>query len=135
MTTGIDRTPRPQVLSIAERLDADLARRGRRTVLGFLDSRFFPHPDLMRPAPRILAYVDAARPQPLADDFLTARPSAWHGTMTACAAAGNGWLSGGRYRGLASEATVILVKCTDDAGALHARHVAHAIRFPLRHPE
>jgi serine protease AprX len=66
---------------------------------------------------------------------VTARPSAWHGTMTACAAAGNGYLSGGRYRGLASEAALVLVKCVDGAGVLRARHVAHAIRFPLRHPE
>jgi serine protease AprX len=128
-------TSRPQVLSIPERLDADPLLAGRGIVMAFVDSGFFPHPDLMRPEKRIAAYVDAARPDPVADDFLTARPSAWHGTMTACAAAGNGYLSGGRYRGLASEARVVLIKCTDAEGRLHGKHVAHAIRFPLRHPE
>lgn len=127
--------PRPQVLSIPERLDADLDVTGRGIVMAFVDAGFFPHPDLMRPEKRIVAYVDAARPDPVADDFLIARPSAWHGTMTACSAAGNGYLSGGRYRGLASEARVVLIKCTDAAGALLGKHVAHAIRFPLRHPE
>jgi serine protease AprX len=135
MTHGISHTPRPQVLSIPERLDADPALLGRGIVMAFVDAGFYPHPDLMRPDKRILAYVDAARPDPVADDFLTARPSAWHGTMTACAAAGNGYLSGGRYRGLASEARVVLIKCTDEAGYIRGKHVAHAIRFPLRHPE
>jgi serine protease AprX len=135
MTQGISHFPRPQVLSIPERLDADLDVTGRGVVMAFVDSGFYPHPDLMRPDKRILAYVDAARPQPDANDFIGAQPSAWHGTMTACAAAGNGYLSGGRYRGLASDARVVLVKCADEEGHLHGEHVAHAIRFALRHPE
>ncbi|MFT3775774.1 MAG: S8 family serine peptidase [Minicystis sp.] len=134
MTRGIGDAARPRVLSIPERLDADLDLVGRGVVMAFVDAGFFPHPDLMRPDKRILAYVDAARPDPVADEFLTARPSAWHGTMTACAAAGNGYLSGGRYRGLASEAQVVLIKCTGEAG-ITGKNVAHAIRFPLRHPE
>jgi serine protease AprX len=89
----------------------------------------------MRPQKRILAYVDATKDEAKADDFLTARPSAWHGTMTACAAAGNGYLSGGRYRGLASDARVVLIKCADDNGKIRGEHVASAIRFALRHPE
>ena len=135
MTHGISQTPRPQVLSIPERLDADLDLTGRGVVMALVDSGFFPHPDLMRPEKRILAYVDAARAEAVPDDFLIARPSAWHGTMTACAAAGNGYLSGGRYRGLASEARVVLIKCLDEASRMRARNVAHAVRFPLRHPE
>lgn len=135
MTHGISHTPRPQVLSIPERLAADPLVAGRGIVMAFVDAGFFPHPDLMRPEKRIVAYVDAARPEPIADDFLNARPSAWHGTMTACSAAGNGYLSGGRYRGLASEARVVLIKCTDADGRIRGKHVAHAIRFPLRHPE
>src|SRR5436309_749506 len=135
MTQGIDHVSRPQVLAIPERLEADLGVTGRGVVIGFIDSGFFPHPDLMRPARRIVAYVDAARSEPVADDFLLAHPAAWHGTMTACAAAGNGYLSGGRYRGLASEAGVVFIKCTDELGRIRGQHVAHAIRLPLRHPE
>lgn len=135
MTRGLDDTSRPQVLAIPDRLEADHRLTGRGVVLGFIDSGFFPHPDLMRPERRILAYVDAARPDPVADEFLVAHASAWHGTMTACAAAGNGHLSGGHYRGLASEAGVVFIKCTDEAGRIRGKHVAHAIRLPLRHPE
>jgi serine protease AprX len=132
---GISHTPRPQVLSLLERLDADRDLTGRGVVLALVDSGFYPHPDLMRPERRLLVYVDAARAEPLADDFLTGRPASWHGTMTTCVAAGNGYLSGGRYRGLASEARVVLIKCTDERSAVRARHVAHAVRLPLRHPE
>jgi serine protease AprX len=135
MTHGIDHVSRPQVLAIPERIEADLELAGRGVVIGFIDSGFFPHPDLMRPSRRIVAYVDAARAEPVADDFLLAHPAAWHGTMTACAAAGNGYLSAGRYRGLASEAGVVFIKCTDELGHIRGKHVAHAIRLPLRHPE
>jgi serine protease AprX len=130
-----DRSARPQVLSIPERIDADPEVRGRGVVIGMIDAGFFPHPDLMRPEQRILAYVDAARAEPVADDFLMPHAVGWHGTMTACAAAGNGYLSGGRYRGLASEARVVLVKCSDERQALRGRHVAHALELPLRYPE
>jgi serine protease AprX len=54
--------------------------------------------------------------------------------MTACSAAGNGYVSGGRYRGLASEAQVVLIKAGVDGGKVLGKHVAHAIRFPLRFP-
>ena len=36
--------------------------------------------------------------------------SSWHGMMTSVVACGNGWLSEGLYRGLASEASLVLVK-------------------------
>src|SRR5207249_1120264 len=37
--------------------------------------------------------------------------SSWHGTMTSVVACGNGRLSDGLYRGVASEARLVLVKC------------------------
>jgi serine protease AprX len=102
--------------------------------MGIVDSGFYPHPDLMRPKRRVKAYADATREVPLADDFFHPHPWTWHGTMTACSAAGNGWVSGGRYRGLASEAEVVLVKAGVDGGRILGKHVAHALRFPLRYP-
>lgn len=126
--------PRPQILSLPERLDAHPRLTGKGVVIGFVDSGFYPHPDLMKPARRVRAYADVTRDVPVPTDFFTAQPFGWHGTMTACTAAGNGYVSGGRYRGLASEAEVVLIKASDDAGRIHARHVASAIRFPLRYP-
>jgi serine protease AprX len=125
---------RPQILSIPERLAAHTRFSGRGVCIAFVDSGFYPHPDLMRPRRRILAYADAARDDPVKDEFFTPHDWSWHGTMTACVAAGNGYVSGGRYRGLASEADVVLVKAGIDGGRIRGKHVAHAIRFPLRYP-
>jgi len=125
---------RPQLHSIPERLDATSRFTGRGVVICFVDSGFYPHPDLMRPQRRIKTYADATRDEAVADDFFTPRAASWHGTMTACTAAGNGYVSGGRYRGLASESEVVLVKAGTNEGRIMGKHVAHAIRFPLRYP-
>ncbi len=102
--------------------------------MGFVDVGFYPHPDLMQPRRRIKAYADATRDDPVGSEFFTPQVFGWHGTMTACCAAGSGYVSGGRYRGLASEAEVVLIKAGVDGGRVVGKHVAHAIRFPLRHP-
>ncbi len=126
---------RPQILSIPERLQAHPKYAGRGVVIGIVDSGFYPHPDLMRPRRRVKVYADAARDTPVGTDFFTPQPWTWHGTMTACCCAGNGYVSGGRYRGLASEAEVVLVKASIDDGKILGKNVAHAIRFPLRYPQ
>ncbi len=127
--------PRPQILSIPERLQAHPKFAGRGVCIGFVDSGFYPHPDLTSPRRRIKVYADAGRDEPVRHEFFTAQPWTWHGTMTACCAAGNGWVSGGRYRGLASEAEVVLIKASVDDGRILGKHVAHALRFPLRYPD
>lgn len=126
--------PRPQVQSLSERIDASPKYAGRGVCIGIIDVGFYPHPDLMFPRRRIRAYADAARDVPIASDFFTPQPFCWHGTMTACTAAGNGYLSGGRYRALAAEADVVLIKAGVDNGRVVGKHVAHAIRLPLRYP-
>lgn len=126
---------RPQILSIPERLDADPGFTGLGVCIGFVDSGFYPHPDLMRPERRIVAYVDVSRDVPLADEFFSAQIFGWHGTMASCCAAGNGYLSGGRYRGLACESDVVLIKASADRGRILGKNVARGIRIALRHPE
>lgn len=102
--------------------------------MGFVDSGFYPHPDLMRPERRIKAYADATRDVPDGNEFFAPQAFGWHGTMTACAAAGNGYRSGGSYRGIASDADVVLIKAGTEGGRIRGNNVAHAIRFPLRFP-
>jgi serine protease AprX len=126
--------PRPQILSIPERLHAHPKYTGRGVVMAFVDSGFYPHADLILPKRRIKVYADAARDEPVRHEFFSPQPWTWHGTMTACCAAGNGWVSGGRYRGLASESEVVLIKASIDDGRIIGKHVAHALRFPLRFP-
>ncbi len=124
-----------EILSLPERLDADLDLRGRGICVAFVDSGFFAHPDLVMPRRRLRAFADATRPRPVLTDFLDPRPAAWHGTMTACAAVGSGHTSGGRYRGLASEADVVLIQAAGADGNIDGALVASAIRFPLRYPK
>lgn len=126
---------RPQIPSIPERLDAHTDVTGEGVVIGFVDSGFYPHPDMMRPTRRIRAYADATCDVPNGNEFFTAQPFGWHGTMTACAAAGNGYRSGGSYRGIASGADVVLIKAGTQGGRIIGKHVAHAIRFPIRYPD
>ncbi len=126
---------RALIPSIPERLDAHTDVTGEGVVMGFVDVGFYPHPDMMRPTRRIKAYGDATRDTPDGNEFFTAQPYGWHGTMTACSAAGNGYRSGGTYRGIASGSDIVLIKAGVNGGRVLGKHVAHAIRFPLRFPE
>jgi serine protease AprX len=98
------------ILPTPLRLGASEAYRGRGITIAFLDSGFYAHPDLVEPENRILAYVDVTRTRRRAHDLRVPDASSWHGTMTSVVACGNGRLSGGLYRGVASEARLVLVK-------------------------
>jgi serine protease AprX len=98
------------ILPTPVRLGAPEGQSGRGVTVAFLDSGFFAHPDLARPRSRILAYVDVNDPRARLRDLERPDVSSWHGMMTSVVACGNGWLSGGLYRGLASRARVVLVK-------------------------
>lgn len=90
---------------------------GRGVVMAFLDSGFYPHPDLTRPYNRILAHIDATVKEPVErPNFRRPAGTSWHGMMTTCVAAGNGFLSGYQYRGIASDAQLVLVKTGNRRG-------------------
>ncbi|MCA1553084.1 MAG: S8 family serine peptidase, partial [Chloroflexi bacterium] len=100
-----------RLLPTPERMHAHPRYTGRGVTIAFLDSGFYPHPDLTRPKNRILCYVDATGVEPIEKThFKKPRLSSWHGLMTSCAAAGNGFLSDGMYRGIASRANLVLIK-------------------------
>ncbi|MBL8208286.1 MAG: S8 family serine peptidase [Blastocatellia bacterium] len=99
-----------RILPTPLRMGANEKLTGRGVTIAFLDSGFFPHPDLTRPHNRIKHYVNVADPHASPDEYHTPDVSSWHGMMTSVVAAGNGHLSGGLYRGIASNAKVVLVK-------------------------
>jgi serine protease AprX len=103
--------PPGAILPTPLRLGALDEYRGRGVTIAFLDSGFYAHPDLVDPEDRILAYVDVTRTRRRGQDLRVPDESSWHGTMTSVVACGNGRLSGGLYRGVASEARLVLVKC------------------------
>lgn len=125
---------RPQIQSLVERLCPSARYAGRGVCIAFIDSGFFPHPDLRLPRGRIRAYVDVTREEAEPSELLARKASSWHGTMTTCCAAGNGYLSGGHYRGLASESDVVLVRAKDEEEPVTAEHLISALRIPLKHP-
>jgi serine protease AprX len=102
--------PPGAILPTPLRLGAPDRFRGRGITIAFLDSGFYAHPDLVEPTNRIAAYVDVTRTRRRAQDLKVPGESSWHGTMTSVVACGNGRLSRGLYRGVASEARLVLVK-------------------------
>jgi serine protease AprX len=100
------------VIPTHERLKADESRKGRGVCIAFLDSGFYPHTDLVEPRNRVVAFKDVSGEEATLDPELVPESWHWHGTMVAVTAAGNGRLSEGVYRGLASEADVVLVKAS-----------------------
>jgi serine protease AprX len=114
------RDPRSGViLPTPVRLGALDRFRGRGVTIAFLDAGFFAHPDLVQPHDRIARYVDVTGRRPRRADLVRPDDSSWHGMMTSVVACGNGRLSGGLYRGVASDARVVLVKCGHGARVAH----------------
>ncbi|MFN8573002.1 MAG: S8 family serine peptidase [Gemmatimonadaceae bacterium] len=126
------------------RLRADPRFTGHGVTVAVVDAGFYPHPDLIRPTNRIRAWVNAATD---AVDLHTFGPddtpvwpgsdagtaSQWHGLMTSTTLAGNGWLSHGLYRGLASDAELVLVQVLGSDGRIGAKRVLRALRWLTAH--
>jgi len=105
----------PRLLPTPYRIGASPQYSGQGITLAFIDSGFYPHPDLVQPHNRILAYVDATSDHPVErENFSQPQVSSWHGLMTSCLAAGNGYKSGGMYAGVARNARLVLVKAGND---------------------
>jgi serine protease AprX len=99
------------ILPTGLRLGASTRYRGRGVTVAFLDAGFFAHPDLVTPRDRIRDYIDVTRTDSRRADIEEPSDTGWHGMMTSVVACGNGALSHGLYRGIASEAEVVLVQC------------------------
>jgi serine protease AprX len=123
-----------RILPIAERLRADDRYAGRGVTIAFLDAGFFAHPDLVTPRDRIVDYHDLFLRRSSRRALEQPSASAWHGMMTSVVAAGNGALSGGRYRGLAHEADVVLVKVGSAERIVHD-DIRRGIEWVIDHRE
>ncbi|HVK38126.1 MAG TPA: S8 family serine peptidase [Candidatus Kapabacteria bacterium] len=135
-TFFVDRllSPHP-IMPLAMRLEAGEEPRGRGVTICFIDSGFVAHPDLVLPDDRIVAMYDAntgRRLSPSARQRGEPPISAWHGTMTAASATGSGHLSGGLYRGLASEARLVLVATMTPWGGIRTPQVVRALEWVLK---
>ena len=112
------------------RLNANSEYTGKDVTIAFLDSGFYPHPDLVTPVRRVVARHDVTgeRLSQALESWL------WHGTQTAVAAAGNGHLSDSVYRGLAHECELVLVKVSE-RGRITEENIEKGIRWVIANRE
>lgn len=115
------------VIPTPVRLSANNDYRGKGVTVAFLDSGFYPHPDLSN---RIIAYEDLAGEQCALSVTGPVESWQWHGTQTAVCAAGNGELSDGVYRGLANESKLVLVKVSE-RGRITEENIARGIQWVI----
>jgi serine protease AprX len=120
------------VLPTPLRMDADERFTGRGVTIAFLDSGFYAHPDLTTPHNRILAYHSIFAAEGDLTSLETNDVASWHGMMTSVVATGNGGLAEGFYRGIASEANVVLVKI-GRTGRISEAQIQEGLEWVLAH--
>lgn len=121
-----------EVIPTPLRLNADMKYTGKGVTIAFIDSGFYPHPDITKPVNRVLKYINMAEPEK--DDFAVSQDSSWHGMQTSLSATGNGFLSNGLYRGIASDANLVLLKVTGKNG-IETVTIIKAIEWCIKHKE
>jgi serine protease AprX len=116
------------VLPIGIRLNAHPKYTGKGVTICFIDSGFCEHPDLTAFRNRIKAVVDIATGSTISG-FNRPHHESWHGTMTSVVCAGDGYLSRGLYKGLASQSELVLLKVMNEKGEITSDNVANALRW------
>ncbi len=148
------------LLSQPERLPDYFTFSGAGVTMAFLDSGYYPHPDLTRsttwmdntadwnqiPRRRWRALLEAAGLRlveyaDLTDDgervglntpsLWDGAGDSWHGQMTTCLAAGNGALSQGRYRGYAPQAEIVAIKIGRGGGRIPEEDILRGLQWLL----
>lgn len=121
-------TGRVNLLPTPERVRASKKFTGRGVVLAFIDSGFYPHPELNG---RVLLHVDASTSHIVEEAGDAFEPSdlSWHGQMTSVIAAGDGRLSRGKYRGIARDAELVLIKVSTPDGHIKEADILRGLRW------
>ena len=122
------------VIPTADRVNADPRFTGRGVTIAFLDSGFHQHPDLVEPINRVAAFHDISGDETETDSERQIESWHWHGTQTTVAAAGNGRLCDEKYRGIASDARLVLVKVSRNGG-ISEESIAKGLRWVIKNRE
>lgn len=123
------------ILPTGLRLDADQRFTGKGVTICFIDSGFYLHPDLIDHKNRIKIIVDVTESSQVSPNGgdLEGAASLWHGTMTSVVCAGDGYLSNGLYKGIASDAELVLLKVQDDNGRITTINIIKALDWVLQY--
>jgi len=122
------------ILPTPLRLDADARFTGKDVTICFIDSGFYLHPDLIAHTNRIRKVVDITSDEPNSispKERIEKTFSMWHGTMTSVVCAGDGYLSNGLYKGIASDAELVLLKVMNDEGHITTENIVKALQWVL----
>jgi len=124
------------LLPISLRVNPDPRFTGAGVTIAFIDSGFFPHPDLITPLNRILAFVDVTDDKCPPRYFRSPQAESWHGTMSAVIASGAGTLSKGLYKGIAREASMVCIKTMKRKSRhVSGEDIARGIWWAIDHKE
>lgn len=118
------------ILPLHQRLNADTERTGKGVTICVIDSGFYLHPDF---SSRVMEVIDITKVDTPENYFQEPHDNAWHGTMTVGVCAGNGFLSGGRYKGLAHNANLVLLKVQDEDGHITDENICKALSWVKNH--
>lgn len=102
---------------------------GKDVTVAVIDTGIFPHPDLIYPESRIVAWKDWVNEREIPYD------DNGHGTHVSGIIAGNGVSSRGRYTGMAPEAKLIGLKVLDNEGSGNASDVITALEWCVQNQE
>ncbi|WP_010647704.1 S8 family serine peptidase [Oceanobacillus massiliensis] len=102
---------------------------GKDVTIAVIDTGVHPHEDLIKPSNRIIAFKDFVK------DLEEPYDDNGHGTHCAGDAAGNGYLSNGRYHGPAPDASIIGIKVLDDQGSGRLSTIIEGIEWCMTHKD
>src|SRR6266498_649313 len=119
------------VIPTGLRINADPRFTGKGVTICFIDSGFYPHPDLIATKNRIKKIVDIAAYSPI----FSPEDASRHGTMTTVVCAGDGYLSKGLYKGIASDAELVLLRVQDQNGKISTGNIVKALKWVLENHE
>ncbi|HEX2606932.1 MAG TPA: S8 family serine peptidase, partial [Flavisolibacter sp.] len=119
------------IIPTAIRLQATPTLTGKGVTICFIDSGFYLHPDLTTKRNRIRRVLDLTETHNRSY-FAEPHPESWHGCMTTTVCAGDGFLSGGLYKGIASDAELVLLKVQNEEGHISSATIEKALAWVLK---